>query len=391
MLGACPGVSGLATLRCMRLMAKHKQRQRPKGHAGHVWELLAGRLLVSSSRKRETRVPQLAVRSCSAMADQTAPGHCEIDVWSFNLRTETANEEDPQNVWSKRREGISALIAKYKPAVVCVQEATMSMLRDVCLHLDGNYEWKATSRFPDKQDEAAGFLLDTHRVRLLDYSVFWLSPPGCPEGKPGWDAQFPRTCEALLLEILGSGGSQVRILNTHFDHQGSVARLKSALMISESIAKFSISMSACAQILCGDFNSPKSSEAYDILVRNRHEAIPAARPMKDVFRCDNVEVSEGVRSTIHKWQGVAFTDACGDGTVDLSHGTRHDSRHIDWILFQDALHSNGSTRLRPLRCKVITDTMASGRYPSDHFPVSTTFLVEATHASSTSPAERSRL
>lgn len=88
----------------------------------------------------------------------------------------------------------------------------------------------------------------------------------------------------------------------------------------------------------------------------------------------------GVQSTIHKWQGVSFAEDRGDGTVDLSQGEGYDSRHIDWILFLDGLPENtGCTRLQPLQSKVITDSMASGRYPSDHFPVSTTFRLKQSY------------
>ena len=334
--------------------------------------------LGSLRRSRFSRLKTL--RTCATNGEASS----EIEVWSFNLRTEKVKEEDPLNAWPERRQGVASLIAKYRPAVVCVQEATVAMLHDICLHLDGKYEWKATSRLPNEPDESAGFIIDTGRAKILDYSVFWLSSPGAPDGIPSWDARFPRTCEAVLLDILGSGGL-IRILNTHFDHQGSTARLESARMISDSIARFSQRMPACAQILCGDFNSPKSSEPYAVLVGNLGPTTTAARPLKDAFRCDGVVDTGGVQSTIHKWQGISFAEDRGDGTVDLSQGEGYDSRHIDWILFLDGLPENtGCTRLQPLQSKVITDSMASGRYPSDHFPVSTTFRI-AIHV------ERSRL
>ena len=383
------------------ILGSKSQRQRGFGlrHSRHSFCELLGPMLALSSRMRHFRPSHLASRSCGATteafkASKASKAFCEIDVWSFNLRTEKVKEEDSLNAWPQRCGGVAALIAKYHPAIVCVQEATVAMLRDICLHLDGKYEWKATSRFPNEQDESAGFLVDTSRVRLLDYSVFWLSPQGCPDGTASWDARFPRTCEALLLSIVGIEGSQMRILNTHFDHQGSVARLQSAQMIAESITRFSDRMPACAQILCGDFNSPKSSEPYSILTENRQPAATTARPLKDAFRCDGEVDSGGVQSTIHKWQGVRFAEERGDGTVELSDGTRYDrydSRHIDWILFQDGLPGKADfTRLQALRCKVITDSMASGRYPSDHFPVSATFRVEVC-ASPTPSVERSRL
>merc|ERR1712151_1177816 len=52
----------------------------------------------------------------------------EIDIWSFNLRTELVKEDDLENSWPKRRDEVPALIGKYNPAIVCVQEATVAML-----------------------------------------------------------------------------------------------------------------------------------------------------------------------------------------------------------------------------------------------------------------------
>ena len=160
----------------------------------------------------------------------------------------------------------------------------------------------------------------------------------------------------------------MRILNTHFDHEGILARSASAALIIDAITQFQREMPTCPQVLCGDFNSPKSSEAYTLL----------ARELKDVFRTVSAEnlLTAGVRSTIHKWQGMSFSDEMGDGTVDLSgqHSNSADTRHIDWILWKSGCSDFGSTKLEPVKCRVVTDTLPNGRYPSDHFPLSATFL-----------------
>ena len=125
----------------------------------------------------------------------------EIDIWSFNLRTELVKEDDLENSWPKRRDEVAALIGKYKPAIVCVQEATIAMLSHLSSKSKGNYQWKGISRQPSKPDECAGFLFDVEQVKLLNHSVFWLSPPGAHDGDIGWDAKLPRTCESAVFKI----------------------------------------------------------------------------------------------------------------------------------------------------------------------------------------------
>jgi len=327
-----------------------------------------------------------SVRHSTVVDDKLQQRQCELQVWSFNLRTEHAKEDDLENLWPKRRQGVADLIVKYRPSIVCVQEATAAMLTTVCQQLGGMYEWKGTSRFVDLEDEAAGFIYNTACLRLLDNSVFWLKPEALPDGKPGWDAMFPRTCETALFQILESGG-QLRVFNTHFDHQGSNARRESAQLIASRIAVLMESQPSCAHVLCGDFNSPKCSEPYSVFTKFTHPSAPEKPLLKDVFRSAEVD-SGGAISTIHKWQGLAFSEERGDGTVDLSEGSDFDSRHIDWILWQDGQGEVG-TSLTPISCRVVTDSMPNGRYASDHFPVSSTFLVKV--GDDQPFAERSRL
>eukprot|EP00438_Fugacium_kawagutii_P026808 Skav224705 [mRNA] locus=scaffold699:214397:214888:+ [translate_table: standard] len=130
----------------------------------------------------------------------------EIDIWSFNLRTELVKEEDPENSWHRRRDDVAALICEHRPAIVCTQEATVAMLSHLSEKSEGKYQWKGISRQPGQADECAGFLFDVEQVDLLDHSVFWLSPPGSPDGDIGWDAKLPRTCEVALFRLKTSSG-----------------------------------------------------------------------------------------------------------------------------------------------------------------------------------------
>lgn len=319
-----------------------------------------------------------------SMARSVCSSRHEFEVWSFNLRTEFQDKQDGADGWSKRREEVADFIKRRRPALVCAQEATEAMLSYLSNQIgSAEYAWKATSRKPGQHDEAAGFLFDQRRLELVNYSASWLAEPGTVNGEVGWDAMYPRTYESALFRILDASGATetplVRFVNTHFDHHGVEARKQSAKMLVSTVSAFEAEHPSCAQVICGDFNSPKSTEVYKILTGRDLGGQP---PLRDAVRAaaaqDDLQGSGMMMSTIHKFQGVDFSEAKGDGTVDLdSEDSSIDSRHIDWVLWRDASDTNGlATVLRPMSCKIITDTLPNGRYPSDHFPVSVTFVAE---------------
>eukprot|EP00434_Breviolum_minutum_P013824 symbB.v1.2.012189.t2/scaffold835.1/size159100/16 len=337
-----PGDSGFTPLR-RRLQLTYIRHFHDEGVLDFIHYL--GEELVKNEENKSDEVWAVAgilYHICTNFDPQGAGTAQEIDIWSFNLRTELVTEDDLENSWQKRRDGVAALLCKYRPAIVCAQEATVAMLS--YLSSKSGYDWKGISRQPGHPDECAGFLFDSKQVELLDHSAFWLRPPGVPDGHVAWDAKLPRTCEVALFKIGNSSSDElkVRVLNTHFDHEGILARSNSAALITDALGKFKEKEPTCPQILCGDFNSPKSSEAYSLL----------AKELQDVFRSAPDLCTPRARSTIHKWQGLSFKEVMGDGTVDLSgeleKSKDEDTRHIDWILWQNGPTQFQSTQLQPM-------------------------------------------
>lgn len=313
----------------------------------------------------------------------------EIEIWSFNLRTEFCDEVDGPDGWSKRKGDVAEFIKTRKPALVCCQEATPYMIKFLGDYLGSQYGWRASPRVPGYFDEGAGFLWDVNRLKLLDYAVQWLAPPGVPNGKPGWDAMYPRTFETCLFSILGAAAAgpepMLRAYSTHFDHHGVEARKESGKMLAANVLKFAKEHPSCAHVLCGDFNSCKDAPQYASLTSPDQTGRP---PMLDAIRVTGIAqgctkaTQPAAGNTIHRWQGVNFSAAMGDGSVDLSNtDVAFDSRHIDWILWRDGTPASGvaGTALRPLRHTIIVDRLRNGRYPSDHFPISVIFAVEDIH------------
>mmetsp|Transcript_26910 Transcript_26910/g.75816 ORF Transcript_26910/g.75816 Transcript_26910/m.75816 type:complete len:371 (-) Transcript_26910:109-1221(-) len=360
----------------------------PRGLGGARSQLVLNHTL-RLSRQRPRWGPRVAgafVAACCAgstvgsiRALVSAAKPQQLEIWSFNLRTEFREAEDGPDGWSKRREGVAQLLRKRTPALVCVQEATEEMLQFLTEHSGkDSYGWAAQSRSPGQPDETAGFLFDRRRLSLLSHNCTWLAPDETPHGKRAWDAECPRTFETatfgLRSELSGALASTpfLRVLNTHFDHVGVEARRLSGQMLASAVAQGAIDFPQTAQLVCGDFNSPKGggNVVYELLTGSG---------VRDALRV--VPVRNMVASTIHKFKGTDFASSRGDGTVELqvARGEEDvkqlDARHIDWMLWRDAAGEGEGARLLPRTCEVIVDQLPDGRWPSDHFPLSVTFDV----------------
>jgi len=122
------------------------------------------------------------------------------------------------------------------------------------------------------------------------------------------------------------------VLNTHFDHRGSVARKESAKLIANFVKELPANSRV---IVMGDFNASVDSDPYRTLFGGTENGLV------DTFKVNNFEAGEP------------------EGTFNGFNGKSNGAR-IDWI---------GTNSGFKVESAAIDRSEFDGRFPSDHFPV----------------------
>lgn len=179
-----------------------------------------------------------------------------IRAMTFNIRLDIAS--DGANAWPNRKAMVAALIQHQAPDLLGMQEVLLGQKRDLEAALPG-YGMVGVGR--DDGEEAGEFsplAFRRDRFELLESGTFWLSEtPGRP-GK-GWDAAYPRIATWAILSDRRTG-MRLRVLNTHFDHVGELARANSAAQIAQWVE--SGPGAGSPTVVMGDFNAMPDSEPY---------------------------------------------------------------------------------------------------------------------------------
>lgn len=174
---------------------------------------------------------------------------------SFNIRY--VNDIDGHNCWQNRRDLIVQFIQSQKPIAFGVQEAWDEQM----VYLDQNlpeYHWVGVGREDGKrQGEYCGIFYDPNRLKLLESQTRWLSETPEIPGSVSWDSCLCRIMSQALFQQIATG-KKFLFMDTHFDHEGHVARQESAKRINQWVKVFK----DMPVIVCGDFNCEPDSPEY---------------------------------------------------------------------------------------------------------------------------------
>lgn len=260
----------------------------------------------------------------------------ELRVMSFNIRYGSAN--DGKDSWTNRQVLVVKVIKAFDPDLMGTQETLPFQAAYINKQLS-EYSYIGWSRDQSENGEQCGIFVRKDRFEVFESGQFWLSETPDEKFSKSWDSSLPRVVTWARLKDRKSNkkpanGGMFLFANTHFDHRGTEARKQSAMLLRRRLSEMA---SKLPIIVTGDFNCDQGSEPYQELLEEN--------VLTDSFR------------VLHPTRGD------NEGTFHGFSGTPGTER-IDWIL---------ATEQFKVIEAAIDRTNADGRYPSDHFPVSTVF------------------
>ena len=251
---------------------------------------------------------------------------------SYNIRYDGHSDLAPD--WSQRKDPIVAQLQKERPTIIGFQEVLNKQLEDLKVALPSYLAVGVGRDDGQLAGEFAPIFYDATRYQLLQSGTFWLSPtPALPS--KGWDAALNRICTYALLESKYDR-KKLWVLNTHFDHMGTDARLHSAELLVEKFAELTQEVAA-PLLLLGDFNAEPDSYVYQLLSRHFSD-----------LSCS-----------------IRHRELCSGPTFNAFTLSESDDKIIDYLF--------GSPELVSIRYQVV-QTPFDRSYPSDHFPIVLTFI-----------------
>src|SRR5687768_1518587 len=182
-----------------------------------------------------------------------------ITVMSYNIRYD--NPGDGVNQWDKRKAKVFALLKKYDPDIVGVQEALHHQLTDITGNLT-NYGFIGVGRDDGKEKgEYSAILYKKDRFEVPEQNTFWLSETPDVAGSKSWDAAITRVATWAKFRDKKSRREFV-LINTHFDHIGNEARKQSAVLLKNRLSEFN----ELPAVITGDFNCTRLEPPYQTMM-----------------------------------------------------------------------------------------------------------------------------
>lgn len=248
---------------------------------------------------------------------------------TYNLRLNLAS--DGPDAWPMRRAHVLDLIRYHDWDVFGTQEGLPEQIRDLEA-LEGFQRVGVGRDDGEQRGEHAAVFVRRARFEVLRSGTFWLSETPERPSK-GWDG---RCCHRIatwvaLRDRRAPGSAPFYVFNTHFDHEGVVARRESARLLLAQRARIA---GDAPSLVIGDFNSAPGSEPLQILQRELLDARATSRTPP--------YGPEGTFNGFH---------------IDAPLPVQERIDHI--------FHTPG---FEVLKWGALTDSR-QGRFPSDHLPV----------------------
>ncbi|WP_034040517.1 endonuclease/exonuclease/phosphatase family protein [Wocania ichthyoenteri] len=251
----------------------------------------------------------------------------DYKIMTYNIRYDNPN--DGENQWSKRNDFLSNQITYNNPDVFGIQEGLYHQVQYLdSVFVDYNYIGIGRDDGKTKGEYSAVFY-NKEKFNIINEGTFWLSETP-NKISVGWDASMERICTYGLFKDKVTK-QQFFVFNTHFDHIGKVARVKSAALILEKITEFNTNN--LPVIVMGDFNLKPQAEPIQLLSKALNDA-------------KKVSILKPFGPT---------------GTFNGFKFNKPVSARIDYIF-------TSKKQIKVLKYEILSDSKDC-KYPSDHLPV----------------------
>ncbi len=254
-----------------------------------------------------------------------------MKILSCNLRG--FGESDGPDAWVHRKELCLDVIKSENPDVISFQE--LEQFADITAAFP-EYASYAMADEPCGRRPMNAIFYRRDRYTRLSAGGYWLSETPHVAGSKSWDSACVRLANWIRLEDLAAG-KEFRVVNTHLDHIGQVARERQAKLIVEDASAYP---EHYPQILTGDMNCDTKNRAVDSF---------KAGAWTDTY--GTVHGTEDPGHTFHEFLGPDFKSAIGK---------------MDWIFVRGSIKAVDAAVIRDAR---------DGSFPSDHYFVSATLNV----------------
>lgn len=261
----------------------------------------------------------------------------ELSILTLNIRRDRG--DDGINNWEFRRDLIARILTRHDPDVAVFQEVLSHQLTDLISFLP-EYEWAGVGR--DDGAEGGEFSPIFYRgLTSARQGTFWMSDtPEVPSSTwPG----MTRICTWLEF----SRAASFALFNTHLEYQYVSTQLKSVDLLRQKTEFYSPEHPI---LLTGDFNFNPGTAPYKSLARFFRDSFPTFSPA--------LETEDGNPATCHEFTGRTDSPPTGAG-------------RIDYIWYR------GAVAVTDFRILTDRSGAAPGVFPSDHWPVMCTIILES--------------
>ena len=254
----------------------------------------------------------------------------ELNVMTFNIRYGTA--DDGENSWEYRKNNVVETIKNFNPDLLGLQEALQFQIDELLKQMP-NYSYVGVGRDDGKsagEHSCLFYLKDSFDVDSS--GTFWFSETPYVIASKSWGNNITRICTWALFRDKLSGKS-FYMFNVHLDHESQPSREKSSELLIRKINEKSLPI-----ILTGDFNCGDNNTAIKTILES---------------------------GLIDSYRRI-YEKNPNEGTFNSFKGETNGEK-IDFIFVSKDFVVKHSE---------IIKTNYYGRYPSDHFPVTTDIILK---------------